>query len=160
MDVCKCIEHLRHGSTLNCCQAASPLVRLVKGVDRWEAPDHPQVSSVKIGVKTSQIVLSPVWCSKLRLTTGVTYPFAMMKFVGLDLALTDQVVMMSDCEMNLTPALSYTSRSNNSSRSATPKSTEPPTACERRRLAMAREKTHENNRWISEISDTYEERKR
>ncbi|GFW07389.1 hypothetical protein TNCV_865611 [Trichonephila clavipes] len=35
-----------------------------------EGHDHPQVSSLKIGVKTSQIVLSPVWCSKLRLTTA------------------------------------------------------------------------------------------
>ncbi|GFT97203.1 hypothetical protein TNCV_3858581 [Trichonephila clavipes] len=55
-------------------RAASPLVRLVKGQEEWEAPDHPQVSSLKIGVEMSQIVLLPVWCSKLRLTTDVTYP--------------------------------------------------------------------------------------
>ncbi|GFW09990.1 hypothetical protein TNCV_4207551 [Trichonephila clavipes] len=55
---------------------------------------------------------------------------------------------MSDSEMDLTPptpALSYRSRSNNSSRSTTPKPTEPPTACERRRLAMARKRKNSKN---------------
>ncbi|GFS81121.1 uncharacterized protein TNCV_1223821 [Trichonephila clavipes] len=42
MDVCKCITHLRHGGTLNSRRAASPLVWLVEGEERWEAPDHPQ----------------------------------------------------------------------------------------------------------------------
>ncbi|GFV38002.1 uncharacterized protein TNCV_3626221 [Trichonephila clavipes] len=32
----------RHGGTLNSRRAASPLVRLVEGEERWEAPDHPQ----------------------------------------------------------------------------------------------------------------------
>ncbi|GFW69896.1 hypothetical protein TNCV_1403491 [Trichonephila clavipes] len=50
---------LRHGGTLNNRRAASPLVWLVEGVERWDAPGHPQVSSLKIGVETSQIVLSP-----------------------------------------------------------------------------------------------------
>ncbi|GFU72215.1 transposable element Tc1 transposase [Trichonephila clavipes] len=72
MDVCKCIVPLRQGGTLNSHRAASSLVWLVDGEERWEAPDHPQVSTLKIGVETSQIVLSPVWCSKLRLTIGVT----------------------------------------------------------------------------------------
>ncbi|GFX49079.1 uncharacterized protein TNCV_786351 [Trichonephila clavipes] len=72
MGVCKCIVPLRHEDTLNNHRAASPLVWLVGGVERWEAPDHSQVSSLKIGVETSQIVLSPVWSSKLRITTGVT----------------------------------------------------------------------------------------
>ncbi|GFU26392.1 uncharacterized protein TNCV_2507101 [Trichonephila clavipes] len=72
MDVYKCIVPLQHGGTPNSRRAASPLVYLVEEVERWEAPDHPEVSSLKIGVETSQIVLSPVWCSKLRLTTGVT----------------------------------------------------------------------------------------
>ncbi|GFY17128.1 uncharacterized protein TNCV_1089041 [Trichonephila clavipes] len=34
MDVCR--------GTLNNRGAASPLVRLVEGEERWEAPDHPQ----------------------------------------------------------------------------------------------------------------------
>ncbi|GFU63834.1 uncharacterized protein TNCV_3496461 [Trichonephila clavipes] len=32
----------RHGGTLNSYRAKSPLVRLVKGEERWEAPDLPQ----------------------------------------------------------------------------------------------------------------------
>ncbi|GFY24360.1 uncharacterized protein TNCV_1014091 [Trichonephila clavipes] len=39
MDVCKCIVHLRHGSTLSSHRAANPLVRLVEGEERWEASD-------------------------------------------------------------------------------------------------------------------------
>ncbi|GFW06539.1 uncharacterized protein TNCV_2188721 [Trichonephila clavipes] len=42
MDVGKCIVPLRHGGTLNSRRAASPLVWLVEGEERWEAPDHPQ----------------------------------------------------------------------------------------------------------------------
>ncbi|GFV65416.1 uncharacterized protein TNCV_2638461 [Trichonephila clavipes] len=42
MDVCKCIVPSRHGGTLNSRRAASPLVRLVDGEERWEASDDPQ----------------------------------------------------------------------------------------------------------------------
>ncbi|GFX64528.1 uncharacterized protein TNCV_2811531 [Trichonephila clavipes] len=42
MDVCKYIVHLRQGGTLNSRRAASPLVRLMEGKERWEVPDHPQ----------------------------------------------------------------------------------------------------------------------
>ncbi|GFW04968.1 uncharacterized protein TNCV_4882031 [Trichonephila clavipes] len=42
MDVCsKCIEHLRHGGTLNSRRVASPLVWLVEGIERWDAPYPP-----------------------------------------------------------------------------------------------------------------------
>ncbi|GFV04756.1 hypothetical protein TNCV_4598921, partial [Trichonephila clavipes] len=34
--------------------------------------------------------VSPVWYSELRLTTGVTYLFAMMNFVDLELVFADQ----------------------------------------------------------------------
>ncbi|GFV59923.1 hypothetical protein TNCV_3960381 [Trichonephila clavipes] len=57
--------------TLNSHKAASRLVRLVEMEERWETPDHPRVFSNKIGVETSQNVLSPAWCSRLWLTTGV-----------------------------------------------------------------------------------------
>ncbi|GFT30493.1 uncharacterized protein TNCV_2377751 [Trichonephila clavipes] len=40
MDVCKCILPSQHGGTLNSRRAAKPLVRLVEGEERWEAPDH------------------------------------------------------------------------------------------------------------------------
>ncbi|GFV49093.1 uncharacterized protein TNCV_236271 [Trichonephila clavipes] len=42
MDVCKCIVPSPHGGTLNSRRATSPLVRLVEGEERWEAPDYPQ----------------------------------------------------------------------------------------------------------------------
>ncbi|GFY35210.1 hypothetical protein TNCV_5045841 [Trichonephila clavipes] len=42
MHVCKCIVPSRHGGTLNSLRAASPLVRLVEGEERWEAPDNSQ----------------------------------------------------------------------------------------------------------------------
>ncbi|GFX99961.1 uncharacterized protein TNCV_259981 [Trichonephila clavipes] len=42
MDVCKCIVPLRHGGTLNSRRAASHLVWLVEGEERWEAPGHSQ----------------------------------------------------------------------------------------------------------------------
>ncbi|GFX24284.1 uncharacterized protein TNCV_1366631 [Trichonephila clavipes] len=42
MDVCNCIVPSRHAGTLNSRRAASPLVRLVEGEERWEATDHPQ----------------------------------------------------------------------------------------------------------------------
>ncbi|GFU75026.1 uncharacterized protein TNCV_3752771 [Trichonephila clavipes] len=42
MDVCKCIVPLRHGGTQNSRRAASHLVWLVEGEERWEAPYHHQ----------------------------------------------------------------------------------------------------------------------
>ncbi|GFW97416.1 uncharacterized protein TNCV_4990931 [Trichonephila clavipes] len=42
MDACKCIVPLRQGDTLNSRRAASRLVWLVEGEERWEAFDHPQ----------------------------------------------------------------------------------------------------------------------
>ncbi|GFW44162.1 hypothetical protein TNCV_3855231 [Trichonephila clavipes] len=78
-----------HEGTLNSRRAARSFARLVEGEERWEVPDHPRVFSLKIGVKPSQIVLSPAWCcSKLRLKTGVKMlHLAARNFVGLDLML-------------------------------------------------------------------------
>ncbi|GFS71136.1 hypothetical protein TNCV_5049341 [Trichonephila clavipes] len=64
MDVWKCIVPVRHG-------IESLLKRLVVGEERWETPDLPRVFSLKIEVEASQKELSPVWCSKLRLTIDV-----------------------------------------------------------------------------------------
>ncbi|GFW93544.1 hypothetical protein TNCV_47471 [Trichonephila clavipes] len=61
----------RHRGTQNSRRASSPFMRLEEGEERWEAPDHPRMFSLKIGVEPRQIVLSPAWCSNLRLTTGV-----------------------------------------------------------------------------------------
>ncbi|GFW75697.1 hypothetical protein TNCV_4428801 [Trichonephila clavipes] len=41
MNVCKCIVPSRYGDALNCRRAASPLMKLVAGDERWEAPDPP-----------------------------------------------------------------------------------------------------------------------
>ncbi|GFT47522.1 uncharacterized protein TNCV_3750451 [Trichonephila clavipes] len=50
MHVCKCLVPSWHGGNLNNRRAASPLVRMVEGEERWEAPDHHQMFSLKIGV--------------------------------------------------------------------------------------------------------------
>ncbi|GFW51990.1 uncharacterized protein TNCV_1189201 [Trichonephila clavipes] len=49
MDVCECKVPSRHGGTLNTRRAASPLVRLVEGKERWEAPDQPHDVLSKLG---------------------------------------------------------------------------------------------------------------
>ncbi|GFX34342.1 uncharacterized protein TNCV_3226891 [Trichonephila clavipes] len=41
MDVCKCIVPSRDGGTLNSSRAASPLLRLVAGDEKLEAPAPP-----------------------------------------------------------------------------------------------------------------------
>ncbi|GFY24734.1 hypothetical protein TNCV_1017801 [Trichonephila clavipes] len=41
MDVCKCIVPSQHGDTLNSRHAASPLLRLMAGDERREAPEPP-----------------------------------------------------------------------------------------------------------------------
>ncbi|GFY02664.1 hypothetical protein TNCV_3505441 [Trichonephila clavipes] len=85
MDVCKCIVPSRHGP-LNSPGASRPSVRLVEEEEKREVPDHPRVFSLKSGVEPSKIVLSPAWCTKLRLTTGEkTLPLAVRNFVDLDL---------------------------------------------------------------------------
>ncbi|GFY01820.1 uncharacterized protein TNCV_1468101 [Trichonephila clavipes] len=65
MDVCKCMVPFRHGGTLNRRGAASPVMRLVEGEERWESLDHLQgVFPQNWGGTGPQIVLSSVWCSK------------------------------------------------------------------------------------------------
>ncbi|GFY27201.1 uncharacterized protein TNCV_2068221 [Trichonephila clavipes] len=60
---------LRHGGTLNSRRAASPLVWLVEGKERWEAPDLPQgfLPLNWGGTEQKRTVTFMV----LRLTTGV-----------------------------------------------------------------------------------------
>ncbi|GFU71510.1 hypothetical protein TNCV_1819921 [Trichonephila clavipes] len=73
MDVFKCIVPMRHGSTLNGRRAATSLVRLVEEEKRCKMkrgergrevrgslpPGFSSVFSRKIGVESSQIMLSP-----------------------------------------------------------------------------------------------------
>ncbi|GFU35142.1 hypothetical protein TNCV_933831 [Trichonephila clavipes] len=42
------------GDTLNSHRAASPLVWLVEGIERWEAPDHPRCPPSKLGWKRAK----------------------------------------------------------------------------------------------------------
>ncbi|GFX42698.1 uncharacterized protein TNCV_2196571 [Trichonephila clavipes] len=42
MDVCKCIVSSWYGGIINSRRDTIPLVRLVEGEERREAPDHPQ----------------------------------------------------------------------------------------------------------------------
>ncbi|GFT99360.1 uncharacterized protein TNCV_76761 [Trichonephila clavipes] len=49
MDVCKCIVPLRHEGSLNNHRAASPLMWLVEGVERWEALTTPGVLPQNLG---------------------------------------------------------------------------------------------------------------
>ncbi|GFX37048.1 hypothetical protein TNCV_1175481 [Trichonephila clavipes] len=71
MVVCKFIVSARHEGTLNRRRAASPLVKLVEEEEMLEASDHRRVLSLKIEVEPRKIILSPAWCSKLRLATCV-----------------------------------------------------------------------------------------
>ncbi|GFX73164.1 hypothetical protein TNCV_1244871 [Trichonephila clavipes] len=50
---------IRHWGTLHRRRGTSPLLRLVEEEDRWEALDHSQGFSFKIGVEPRQTVLSP-----------------------------------------------------------------------------------------------------
>ncbi|GFW57837.1 uncharacterized protein TNCV_2927561 [Trichonephila clavipes] len=98
MDVGKCRVPLWHGGTLNNRRAASPLVRLVEGEERWEAPDHtPRVFSLKIGLEPSQNVLSPECCLILWLTTDVHSALCRDEFRG---PLSD-IVRQTHCLNNL-----------------------------------------------------------
>ncbi|GFX56846.1 hypothetical protein TNCV_495941 [Trichonephila clavipes] len=44
----------RHGGTTNSSRAADLLARLMEGEERWETPDHLEVSFLKFEVETSQ----------------------------------------------------------------------------------------------------------
>ncbi|GFT80173.1 hypothetical protein TNCV_2241441 [Trichonephila clavipes] len=66
MDVCKCIVLLQHPGTLNNCQAASPLVRLMEREGKgsgWPLIT-PELFFLQIWLELSQIILLPLWCSK------------------------------------------------------------------------------------------------
>ncbi|GFV47194.1 hypothetical protein TNCV_4544861 [Trichonephila clavipes] len=95
IDVCKFIMPSQHRSALNSHRAASPLVSLVKGEERRETPDPPLCSLSKLGVKPSKNRFVIYICSKLRLETGVTKPFAMMNFFDLYLTFVDKTTLVT-----------------------------------------------------------------
>ncbi|GFX03499.1 hypothetical protein TNCV_4750841 [Trichonephila clavipes] len=55
-------------------RTANSLVSLVEGEEGGRPFTSPKVFSLEIGVDESQIILSHVWCSKLRLTTDRWIP--------------------------------------------------------------------------------------
>ncbi|GFU10630.1 hypothetical protein TNCV_1773051 [Trichonephila clavipes] len=82
MDVGKCTAPPRHEGTLNGRQAASFFGRLVDGEKRLETPVQPQCVLLQNwgGIEPNCTVISLV--SKLRITTGIYRPFAVMNFLG------------------------------------------------------------------------------
>ncbi|GFV94581.1 uncharacterized protein TNCV_3826481 [Trichonephila clavipes] len=92
MNVCKCIVPSRHGGTPNSRRATSPLVRLVEGEERWDTPDHPQGVFPQNWGKTvlNRSVTCMVFKAKANDMRHFRTPFAMMNFVGLDLAIANQ----------------------------------------------------------------------
>ncbi|GFV70942.1 uncharacterized protein TNCV_4164891 [Trichonephila clavipes] len=92
MDVCKCIVPSRHGGTLKSRRAASPLVRLVGGEERWVAPDHPQ------GVLPQNWGETKLNRSVTRVGLKVTANrchFAMINSMGLDPVFTDRMALVT-----------------------------------------------------------------
>ncbi|GFY35163.1 hypothetical protein TNCV_5045381 [Trichonephila clavipes] len=77
-----------HRDTLNSHRAASPLIRVVEREERWERPlTTSRMFYLITEEELRQIILSPVWCSKLQLRIGVQPALDKMNFVGLDLML-------------------------------------------------------------------------
>ncbi|GFT91043.1 hypothetical protein TNCV_2008741 [Trichonephila clavipes] len=60
-----------HGGNLNNRRAACPLVRLVEQEEEGKTCTTPRSFPLKTGMEPSKIVLSPVRCSKLQLTTCI-----------------------------------------------------------------------------------------
>ncbi|GFT03393.1 hypothetical protein TNCV_2985571 [Trichonephila clavipes] len=83
-------ECLRSMGYFNSRRAACPLVRLVEGKERWEAPEH---SKGTLPQNWGEIELNhSVTCMVLKATTNDWchfQPFAMINFVGLVLAFAD-----------------------------------------------------------------------
>ncbi|GFU12251.1 hypothetical protein TNCV_4600511 [Trichonephila clavipes] len=92
-------------------RAASPLVRWVEGKERWVAPDAPpRVFSLKIGVESSKIVLSPVWCSRLRPTMGVYLALCHDEFCGPRSDTVKQGILVTTIDLSVSELL-YTTGS-------------------------------------------------
>ncbi|GFV34259.1 uncharacterized protein TNCV_991801 [Trichonephila clavipes] len=66
MVVCKCTVPSRHGVTLNSRRASIPLMKLVEGEEKWEAPDHPTLPQNWGGTELNRSVT----CMVLRATTN------------------------------------------------------------------------------------------
>ncbi|GFV37418.1 uncharacterized protein TNCV_3174521 [Trichonephila clavipes] len=90
MDVCKCIVPSQREGALSRHRAASLLVRFVEGEERWKAPNQPQYFLPQNWGENE--LNRSVTCMVLKNTAS---PFAMMNFVGLDLAFVDQMALVT-----------------------------------------------------------------
>ncbi|GFV23719.1 cullin-4A [Trichonephila clavipes] len=85
------------GGTLNSYRTASPLVSLVEGEEMWEDPGHTQ-GILRRNWGEPELNRS-VTCMVLNATANDKRHFAMMNFVGLDLAFADQVALVTTTTM-------------------------------------------------------------
>ncbi|GFV33598.1 cullin-4A [Trichonephila clavipes] len=84
---------MQEGGTLNSGRAASPLVRLVEGEERWEDPDHPKGVLPQNWGETE--INHSVTCMVLKTKANDRCHLALCQdFVGLDLTFADQVALV------------------------------------------------------------------
>ncbi|GFV31761.1 uncharacterized protein TNCV_2098201 [Trichonephila clavipes] len=96
MDVCKCIVPSQHEGTLNSRRSASSLGRLVEGKERWEIPDLSQgVLSQNWGGNEPKRTLSCMLLKSMTNYKHTNQSFAIMNFVGLNLAHSDKVALVA-----------------------------------------------------------------
>ncbi|GFV43779.1 cullin-4A [Trichonephila clavipes] len=90
---------IRQTQILKCQTAASPLVRLVEGEERWDAPDHPQSvlpqnwGETELNRSVTCMVLKAMVNNRRHLA------LAKMNFVVLDLTFADQVPSQHDSKL-------------------------------------------------------------
>ncbi|GFW28288.1 hypothetical protein TNCV_4639551 [Trichonephila clavipes] len=88
MHVCKCIVLLRHRGTLNSHQAASLLVRLEEGEERWEVSNSPPgFSPSKLGWNRAKSYCYPHGARSDGQRQSYNLPLDTMNFLDLDLML-------------------------------------------------------------------------
>ncbi|GFT83166.1 hypothetical protein TNCV_2129771 [Trichonephila clavipes] len=105
MDICKFIVPLWHGGTLNSCQAPSPLVRSVKGGERWEASDPPQLCLKKGDVITvTQAIEGGWWEGTLNGVTG-WFPSNYVKELKAETLKSERNNVLPPSEVPLSPNL-------------------------------------------------------
>ncbi|GFX42726.1 hypothetical protein TNCV_2196831 [Trichonephila clavipes] len=81
----------RHGGSLNNRRVTIPLVRLVAGDKRWEAPDPPLgYPLLKLGWNRAKLYCHLYGAQDYGHRQACIQPFAMMDFVGLDLTTSDR----------------------------------------------------------------------
>ncbi|GFT57227.1 hypothetical protein TNCV_1692331 [Trichonephila clavipes] len=99
------------GGTLNSRRAASSLVRLVAGDERWETPDPPPgCSPSKLGWNRAKSYCHLLWCLRLPPTTGVHLAPCHDEFRRPRSDYIRQVALATKTLANLTPSFIPTGR--------------------------------------------------